>query len=377
MRVNLVIAGVSGAAALVCLLGVAEFATRYRERHRSTVPGTMPLLFYRPSRLSYALVRGTDYFGWMRVDSAGFRGAEVPLTRPAETLRIMVVGSSTTFDSQVTSDERAWPARLQHWLENLVPGLPVEVINAGVPGNTMLDALIRLQTELYRFEPDLLILYEGHNDLFNSLVSADGAGRAWTPRPGEISPVTPWARFLERHSLLYGKLMLRRIALRGRRRAGQVQRAELKNDATPAADVQSAVRAADAYERELRSFIAVAGELRIPVVLPELVQVSGVGVLSERDAAVRAGWIRSAPRVAVETVLATYDAFNARLRAAAQARGATVIGTREFGLAGPQWYATGDPIHFNDAGADRMGRKMAEALLTAGLVRRSDSQPRR
>ena len=76
-RGNLLLALGSTILSLALVIGVGEFAVRYHERHRDTVPGTMPFLYYRHSRLGSALVRDTNYFGWVRVNRQGFRGPEV------------------------------------------------------------------------------------------------------------------------------------------------------------------------------------------------------------------------------------------------------------------------------------------------------------
>ncbi len=93
--------------------GIGELALRWRERHRSDPPGTYATLFYRQIPLGYSMVRAYDYFGWVHIDSAGFRGPEVSLVWAPGVVRIMVVGASTTFDIRVTADSLAWPARLQ------------------------------------------------------------------------------------------------------------------------------------------------------------------------------------------------------------------------------------------------------------------------
>ena len=54
-------------------------------------------------------------------------------------------------------------------MRRLLPGRRIEVINAGVPGYRVIDNVVRLETELYQYRPDLIILYEVHNDLFTAL----------------------------------------------------------------------------------------------------------------------------------------------------------------------------------------------------------------
>src|SRR5690348_1023833 len=134
------------------LWGIGEVAVRYHERHRATVPGTMPSLFYRQIPLGQALVRDDDYFGWVHTNAEGFRGVRpVAPDKPADVTRIIAVGGSTTFDTQVSADSAAWPARLERLLNEQLPGHRIEVINAGVPGYGVDHDLIRLETELYAY----------------------------------------------------------------------------------------------------------------------------------------------------------------------------------------------------------------------------------
>ena len=134
LKRKLLLAVVSAVLASSTLAVAGEFAVRYRERHRSSVPGTMPFLLYRHGRFGHALVRNTDYFGWMRINRQGFRGADVSLKKPDGTFRIMAIGASTTFDTQVSSGDQTWAARLEYWLNQSDLRDPVEVINAGVGG---------------------------------------------------------------------------------------------------------------------------------------------------------------------------------------------------------------------------------------------------
>jgi lysophospholipase L1-like esterase len=349
---------------------VGEVAVRYAERHRASVPGTTPLLFYPHIRQRYALVRDYDYFGWIHVNGQGFRGPDVRVEKSPGVVRIMAVGSSTTFDRSVSRDEAAWPARLQYWLQQLAPSRQVEVINAGVPGYGVLDDVIRLETELYRYRPDVVILYEGHNDLFGALRLGVEPPRPQPKTPGEITAVTPWGYWLSRHSLLYAKIVARIGVLKfaaGGRRALRSPRS-----ADPRVSAVAIDSGALLFERDLTSFLAIARSLGIRVVIPELVHVSGVEALNETDASIRRSWTQAMPFVAPEAVLRGYGRFNAVLRDMARRFGAIWVPTESFGLAGAEWYDAGDPIHFNDRGADRMGRQVAGALLAGGAM---DSLP--
>ena len=78
--------------------------------------------------------------------------------------RIVTLGESTTFGFGFTPEDRLWPARLEQLIrEQLKPGRPVEVINAGVPSYDVRQNLTRLAGEILPLQPDLIISYHGVN----------------------------------------------------------------------------------------------------------------------------------------------------------------------------------------------------------------------
>jgi lysophospholipase L1-like esterase len=242
-----------------------------------------------------------------------------------------------------------------------------------VPGYRNIDNLIRLETDLYRYRPDVIILYEVHNDLYEALKAVSDPPEAATDTPGEMPVATPWGRWLSRHSLLYMKLgtlsKVARFKRAGRRSA--VSPGEMN------ARVASALqRGATEFERNLTAYAAVANSLGIHVVMPEVVNVSGAGALAEPDPGIRQVWEINFPFTTPEVILGGYARFNDVARkVAACAPSATYLPTAGFGLRGTQWYAPYDPIHSNDRGADRMGRKMAEALIARGLLAPRPTSP--
>ena len=371
-RVGLLVAATLLAFVTVALVG--EGAVRYREQHRPSLAGTMPLLFYQHGQLGHALIRDFDYAGRIHIDREGFRGPEVAVEKAPGVARIMAIGSSTTFDPGVSGDAATWPARLQFWLTQRSPGHPVEIINAGVPGYVVMTDLIRLETDLYRYRPDVIVLYEGHNDLFGSLRRGREDLRPSTNTPGEVPVVTPWGHWLSRHSLLYGKLVGRlqvlRFAAAGRRVLATAAAAAESDD-----DIID--EGAERFELDLVCFLAVARSLGTRVVIPQMVHASGVRTVRESDSTLSRTWSSTVPFARPETVLRGYVRYNTVLEEVAKRSGVTWVPTGSFGLAGTQWYEAGDPIHFNDRGADRMARQLAEALLASGVLDVRAPSPRR
>lgn len=87
-------------------------------------------------------------------------GAPQAVLVPPGPLRIVALGDSLTSGHRLSRDE-AYPAVLQETMT--AAGLPAEVINHGVSGDTTAEALRRLDDAL-REEPHVLIVALGAND---------------------------------------------------------------------------------------------------------------------------------------------------------------------------------------------------------------------
>lgn len=98
------------------------------------------------------------------VNARGFRGDPVQHPKPAGTYRVLALGGSTTYGDGVTADE-AYPAQLQRVLRETYGYTNVEVVNGGFPSYTSLNSLVNLITRGVEVQPDLVILYNAHNDL--------------------------------------------------------------------------------------------------------------------------------------------------------------------------------------------------------------------
>jgi lysophospholipase L1-like esterase len=359
LRAKLLTLTVTSIITITALAAIGEVAVRYRERNRSTIPGTMSMLFYRHARLGHALVRDNDYFGWIHVGAHGFRGRDtIDLRKPPGTLRVIVDGGSTTFDTFVSSDEHAWPARLQQWLNQLAPERNIEVVNAGVPGYRVRDNLIRLLGELADYQPDLLIQLQGHNDLYAALATPTCDQMTAEKTPGAMPIITPWQHWFEQHSLLYNKLIGKLQAIPRIRR----QRAQPTSPLRSFSDRLDC--GARRFDRDIRAYLSVASALDVPVVLIEPVHVGA----DQNEPGILEMWRNALPGVAPDTVIEGYRRYADLLQRAALEGSSIFISTQGFGLRGERWYYEGDPIHFNDAGADRMAECVARALLASRII---------
>lgn len=140
----------------------------------------LPALQSRPAKASEFLCKPSAL---MR-DSAGLDLAAA-WTRSSAPLRILAIGSSSTEGVGASARDRTYPARLGALLREALPGRAVDIVNAGIGGETAPQTLRRLKTMLQPGAYDLVIWQVGTNDAvtggdlgaFRSLV-ADGIAAA-------------------------------------------------------------------------------------------------------------------------------------------------------------------------------------------------------
>jgi len=96
------------------------------------------------------------------VNSKGLREArEVDYAKPKGRMRIVCVGGSVTFGEGVARD-----ATYEAWMQKNMRGraYDVEVLNAGKPGLGALESAVLLETDLLKYEPDLVIVSVQKNE---------------------------------------------------------------------------------------------------------------------------------------------------------------------------------------------------------------------
>lgn len=95
------------------------------------------------------------------INSLGYRGRDISPQKSPGTIRILCLGDSVTFGDFVNNNE-TYPHHLQALFEENL--MPVEVINAGVGGTTIVDHLYFLRKSM-EIQPDIVILTFSENDI--------------------------------------------------------------------------------------------------------------------------------------------------------------------------------------------------------------------
>ncbi|HNR35697.1 MAG TPA: GDSL-type esterase/lipase family protein [Candidatus Hydrogenedentes bacterium] len=126
-------------------------------------PWEIPFFRYKKHLRDAYTGMGTHH---VNTNNFGYRGADIVVPKPAGVLRIVCIGGSTTEEGE---ENATYPKLLEDRLRASFPGKAIEVVNCGVSGMTTVRHLLKL-AEYLRFEPDLLVVYEGVNDICHELL---------------------------------------------------------------------------------------------------------------------------------------------------------------------------------------------------------------
>ena len=147
-----------------------------------TLAGVAPLMDLRPSfnpnqvpkRLyTVRALEGEDHF-----TTADGRARQVafPVDKKQGRWRIFVFGESSAHASYYPIED-GFPALLEHGLRARNPGQEVEVVNAGV-GAALSDEIAHYAFEALEYQPDLVVLYLGNNDMTHFVAMAGFRGHS-------------------------------------------------------------------------------------------------------------------------------------------------------------------------------------------------------
>jgi len=119
----------------------------------------IPGMYSPGQRLTVRQIRELPYE--MSVNSLGFRGEDFPVRKPAEEIRIVVIGDSIVV-GEFVDDQETLPAQLEAQLRRNCPR--VRVVNAGLSGSS-LDGQLHVARRTMAIEPDLVVLVYSENDV--------------------------------------------------------------------------------------------------------------------------------------------------------------------------------------------------------------------
>jgi hypothetical protein len=230
----------------LAMLGFVELAAelmlgaRYRPIYQPDERLIFKFIPGRRSVMTHPPVNGGHVVAH-RINAQGFRGED--LQPAAQTARVVVYGDSF-IHAFYSADEETFVAQLGAALAER-RGAPVEVVNGGVSSYGPDQVALKMEDELPRLRPDLVIVavFAGNDygDLMrNKMFRLDGGGRL-VPNPWRLdAKVRAWLELSQRESIL-------KRALRGALGA--------RADAPAAADAMNAEFLLREAEKEYRDFV--------------------------------------------------------------------------------------------------------------------------
>jgi len=180
LRRGLRVAGVVAfnCAVLAAIFGVAEFTARTIQLRRIGPRAHHP----EALRDRWTAIRNNPAYGRPGVthNAQGFRrAAEIEVVKPANTVRIILLGGSVTYGGEslypeighreLLRDDETIDYYLEQQLSREFPSKHWEVVNAGVKGYLLNQDLALLLSVVLRYHPDYVISLDGVNDLSSLL----------------------------------------------------------------------------------------------------------------------------------------------------------------------------------------------------------------
>jgi acyl-CoA thioesterase-1 len=80
-------------------------------------------------------------------------------------LKIVAIGSSSTFGAGASSSAASYPSRLEAELKARLPGLPITVLNKGIGGEEAAQMVARFDADVLDESPDLVVWQVGSNSV--------------------------------------------------------------------------------------------------------------------------------------------------------------------------------------------------------------------
>ena len=187
------------------------------------VLGRAPL----PHAEGWWTIEGRSY---VRINSDGMRDREHAIEKPENTLRIAVLGDSFTAAFEVPIEQAFWAVMKERLADcPSLAGRELETLNFGVGGYGTASQYLLLQTRVWKYDPDVVLLafYSG-NDVPDNHRALKESNRSayFVLEDGELvlDPLFekkrrkmggPWTRFLD---AIYPWSRVAQVANEGRRR---------------------------------------------------------------------------------------------------------------------------------------------------------------
>jgi lysophospholipase L1-like esterase len=338
-------------AAVLLLLAAAEVAVRVRQYLKYGSTATLEEQFTVDPAIRLRIPVAGYSRGPVSVNRLGFRGDEIAVPKPANTIRVAFLGASTTWCAEVSSNERVWAYLVTAQLREAFPRKQIDYINAGVPGYTMESILASLKNRVAPLGPDIVVIYEASNNLTGEMRRlAAQRGIVADDQFRDLS----WP---SRYSLLW-HLVEKNLKLLAAERIAQNPTARLEVDARTLGEHYRAVLTEVVREAQRHAKVVALATFSIQ---PRREQTQQQKMQASSSA------LYYMPFLHPDTVIAAFERYNEIAREVARDTGALLIeGERDIPGDAAHFH---DTVHFTDAGSAAMAGRVGRALIASDAVR--------
>ena len=154
-----ILAGILVTTVIIALFAMAEWYLQWSEPAPLIQPSSIPGLPYELVPNARQRIAGIEY----RTNSLGFRGEEVPLTKPKAEYRVLVLGDSIVYGATVREEDGLTAQLQRRWNQNRSDGR-VRVVNAGVTSYNVEHYLTLFMKKTQQLDPDYLVIGIFMND---------------------------------------------------------------------------------------------------------------------------------------------------------------------------------------------------------------------
>lgn len=149
------------------LVRLEQFTRIVEDRHKfhfEDVFQSDPDLFWRLAPGIRLPDDAWPMFGLISNEQGVREDHEIPSDKNDDEIRILFLGDSCTFGYRLAFED-TYVQRTEALLREKFPGVSIDCINAGVPGYTLFQGWRLLEARGFRFQPDLVVLSFGWNEI--------------------------------------------------------------------------------------------------------------------------------------------------------------------------------------------------------------------
>jgi lysophospholipase L1-like esterase len=333
--------------ALLAMLVAAEIAVRVRQQLKYGSASVVEEYFTYDPKTDLRVPVANLERGRISINSLGFRGPEIPIRKPAGTIRLAFLGASTTWCGEVSGNEAVWAHLVAGSLGKTFPSVQFDYVNAGVPGYTLGSLLKSMELRVAALQPDVVVIYEASNNLTGELrAQAAAQGLVQTAEFQQFS----WP---SRYSLLWSLVEKNLRVLRSERAARADSRRLVVDPAGLGAE----------YRKELTQVVRAAQRhASVVAVATFSIHPRGDQTLEQQMRASSSAFVYM-PFVTPQVVIESFARYNQIAREVARETGALLI-EGENDIAGDPLHFT-DTVHFTDLGSRAMAQRIAGSLAAS------------